>query len=215
LEHVPSGSVMGEDGKPFKTRSGENVKLKDLLDEARKRARKIVDQKNPDLDEDQKKKIARVVGIGSVKYADLSNNLASDYVFSWDKMLAMEGNTSSYMQYAYARVQSIFRKGGIEQSDLLAGNHPVNLKESAELTLAKQLLRYGEAVEVVARDLRPHVLTSYLFDLAQAFSSFFANCPVLKAEVGVKQSRLILCYLTARTIKAGLELLGIEVIEQM
>jgi len=215
LEHVPFGSVMGDDGRPFKTRSGENIKLKDLLDEAEKRARKIVDEKNPDLDEFLKKEIAKAVGIGAVKYADLSNNLVSDYVFNWDKMLAMDGNTAPYMQYAYARVRSIFRKGGVNEDDLLNEDHSLVLTEPDELALAKLLLRFGEVVEIVARDLRPHLLTNYLFGLARAFSGFYTNCPVLKAEPSARTSRLLLCYQTARTIQRGLGLLGIETIEQM
>ncbi len=215
LEHVPFGSVMGDDGRPFKTRSGENIKLKDLLDEAENRARKIVDEKNPDLDESIREEIAKAVGIGAVKYADLSNNLVSDYVFNWDKMLAMEGNTAPYMQYAYARVRSIFRKGGVNEDELLGRDHPVELTEPDELALAKLLLRFGEVIETVARDLRPHLLTNYLFDLAQAFSGFYTNCPVLKAESTARASRLLLCYQTARTIRCGLGLLGIETIEQM
>jgi arginyl-tRNA synthetase len=215
LEHVPFGSVMGDDGRPFKTRSGENIKLKDLLDEAETRARKIVDEKNPDLDESLREEIARAVGVGAVKYADLSNNLVSDYVFNWDKMLAMEGNTAPYMQYAYARVRSIFRKGGVNEDELLNQNHPLVLTEPDELALAKLLLRFGEVIETVARDLRPHLLTNYLFDLAQAFSGFYTNCPVLKAEPSARTSRLLLCYQTARTIRCGLGLLGIETIEQM
>jgi len=215
LEHVPFGSVLGGDGKPFKTRSGENIKLKDLLDEAETRARKIVDEKNPDLDETLKQQIAHAVGIGAVKYADLSNNLVSDYVFDWDKMLAMEGNTAPYLQYAYARIRSIFRKGDINENELLAQDHPFILNESKELTLAKLLLRYGEIIETVARDLRPHLLTNYLFDLAQAFSGFYTNCPVLKVEESIRTSRLLLCLLTARTLEHGLHLLGIKTPDQM
>lgn len=215
LEHVPFGSVLGDNNRPLKTRSGENVKLKDLLEEAEKRARQIVEEKNPDLDEQQKQKIAHAVGIGAVKYADLSNNLVSDYVFNWDKMLSMDGNTAPYMQYAYARVQSIFRKGSIDKDELLAGCGDMELTEPDELTLAKLLLRYAEVVETVAGDLRPHLLTNYLFDLAQAFSGFYTNCPVLKADDPARSNRLLLCYQTARTIKHGLDLLGIETIDQM
>ena len=215
LEHVPFGSVLGEDNKPFKTRSGENVKLKSLLDEAQERARAVVEQKNPELAEEQKDGIARAVGIGAVKYADLSNNLVSDYVFNWDKMLALEGNTAPYMQYAYARVQSIFRKGEIAEAELENSVDKLELSEAEELTLAKSLLRYGEVLEMVARDLRPHLLTSYLFDLTQAFSGFYTNCPVLKADEPVRTSRLLLCLHTARTIRHGLNLLGIETIDQM
>jgi len=215
LEHVPFGSVMGDDGSPFKTRSGENIKLKDLLEEAEIRARKIVDEKNPDLDESVREEIAKAVGIGAVKYADLSNNLVSDYVFNWDKMLAMEGNTAPYMQYAYARVRSIFRKGDVNEDDLLSQDNPLVLTELDELALAKLLLRFGEVIETVARDLRPHLLTNYLFNLAQAFSGFYTNCHVLKAEPSARTTRLLLCYQTAGTIHRGLGLLGIETIEQM
>ena len=215
LEHVPFGSVMDKTGKPFKTRSGENVKLKDLLDEAVTRARQVVEDKNPSLPSEQKDEIANAVGIGAVKYADLSNNLVSDYVFDWDKMLAMDGNTAPYMQYAYARVQSIFRKGEIDPDDLLTRDHALELTESEELALAKLLLRYGEIVETVARDLRPHLLTTYLYDLAQAFSGFYTNCPVLKAKGNARSTRLLLCFQTAQTIQHGLGLLGIQTIEQM
>jgi arginyl-tRNA synthetase len=215
LEHVPFGSVLGEDGKPFKTRSGENVKLKDLLDEAVSRARKIVEEKNPDLPEDDKNKIAAAVGVGAVKYADLSNNLASDYVFDWDRMLAMEGNTAPYMQYAYARIQSIFRRGEVSVESIMDALDHLELVEPEELNLAKCLLRYGETVESVADDLRPHVMTNYLFDLAQNFSNFYTHCPVLKAEDRVRARRLLLCQQTARTIRHGLEILGIETPPQM
>ena len=215
LEHVPFGSVLGSDGKPFKTRSGENIKLKALLDEAVQRARQIVDEKNPDLDDEQKAEIAQAVGIGAVKYADLSSNLTADYLFDWDKMLAMDGNTAPYMQYAYARVQSIFRKGDIDEKRLLKADSRIELTEPDELTLAKSLLRYGEVVEAVAADLRPHLLTTYLFELAQAFSGFYTNCAVLNAAGTVRSSRLLLCHQTAKTIRHGLDLLGIETIPQM
>ena len=216
LEHVPFGSVTDKTGKPFKTRAGKNVKLKDLLDEAEARARKIVEEKNPDLPPDQKQNIARAVGVGAVKYADLSNNLVSDYVFDWDQMLAMEGNTAPYLQYAYARVQSIFRKAALDPGQLLAAEHPIDLTTPEELALAQLLLRYGEVVETVVRDLRPHLLTNYLFDLAQTFSAFYTHCPVLKApSESLKNSRLLLCRLTARTLRHGLSLLGIQTLEQM
>jgi len=215
LQHVPFGSVLGDDGKPFKTRSGETVKLKDLLDEAEKRARKIVQEKNPDLDDPLKDKIATAVGIGAVKYADLSNNLISDYVFNWDKMLAMDGNTAPYMQYAYARIQSIFRKGNVDCDALLNQRQRIDLSTGEELALAKKLLRYGEVVESVARELRPHLLTNYLFELTQSFSVFYTHCPVLKAQDQTRDSRLLLCRLTAETIQHGLCLLGIETIDKM
>ncbi|MGA2092726.1 MAG: arginine--tRNA ligase [Sedimentisphaerales bacterium] len=219
LVHVTFGSVLGEDGKPLKTRSGENVKLKELLDEAITRARKIVDEKNPDLPDADRAKIAQAVGIGAVKYADYTNNRTSDYIFSFNKMLAMEGNTAPYMQYAYARVQSIRRKGeqrGIEVNKELADLKIVSLVEPSELDLAKHLIRYGEAVEASVADYRPNYLTSYLYDLAQKFSVFYTNCPVLDAGPDKCPTRLLLCDLTARTIQHGLHnLLGIEVIEQM
>ena len=219
LVHVTFGSVLGEDGKPLKTRSGENVKLKELLDEAIERARKVVEEKNPGLSEDEKKKIANAVGIGAVKYADYTNNRTSDYIFSFDKMLAMEGNTAPYMQYAYARVRSIQRKGrdkGIEVDKEIAQSQSISLTEPSELDLAKHLIRYGEAVSSAVSDYRPNYLTAYLYDLAQKFSSFYNDCPVLDASADKRPTRLLLCDLTAKTIEHGLHnLLGIEVIEQM
>ena len=219
LAHVTFGSVLGEDGKPLKTRSGENVKLKELLDEAVERARKVVEDKNPGLSEDEKKKIANAVGIGAVKYADYTNNRTSDYIFSFDKMLAMEGNTAPYMQYAYARIKSINRKGkerGIDVNKELAGVKELNIGEPSELDLAKHLIRYGEAVSSSAGDYKPNYLTAYLYDLAQKFSSFYNDCPVLDASPDKRPTRLLLCDLTAKTIEHGLRtLLGIEVIEQM
>jgi arginyl-tRNA synthetase len=217
--HVTFGSVLGENGKPLKTREGENVKLKELLDEAVTRARKIVEEKNPELPDKQKDEIARAVGIGAVKYADYSNNRTSDYVFSFDKMLAMEGNTAPYMQYAYARIKSIERKAetkGVKIEDELADIKTLSLTEPAELNLGKHLIRYGEAVEAATSDYRPNYLTSYLYDLAQKFSAFYTDCPVLDAGPDKRPTRLLLCDLTARTIKHGLStLLGIEVVEQM
>jgi arginyl-tRNA synthetase len=219
LHHVTFGSVLGENGKPLKTREGENVKLKDLLDEAVKRAKLIVEEKNPDLPSDKKEQIARAVGIGAVKYADYSNNRTSDYIFSFDKMLAMDGNTAPYMQYAYARIKSIERKAQTRQVSIeteLAGVKKLSLSELAELDLAKHLIRYGEAIEAAAADYRPNYLTSYLYELAQKFSVFYTNCPVLDAGPDKRPTRLLLCDLTAKTIGHGLsKLLGIEVVEQM
>jgi len=219
LAHVTFGSVLGENGKPLKTRSGENVKLKDLLDEAVERAQAVVEAKNPDLPADKKAKIAQAVGIGAVKYADYSNNRTSDYVFSFDKMLAMDGNTAPYMQYAYARIKSIERKAeskGVTIADELAGINELDLSEPAELDLGKHLARYAEAIESAAADYRPNYLTAYLYELAQKFSAFYTNCPVLAAPPDKRPTRLLLCDLTARTIKHGLsELLGIAVVEQM
>ena len=219
LSHITFGSVLGENGKPLKTRSGENVKLKEVLDEAVERARAVVEEKNPELDEDKKAEIAQAVGIGAVKYADYSNNRTSDYVFSFDKMLAMDGNTAPYMQYAYARIKSIERKAQTRDVDIrseLAGLDSLNLTEPAELDLAKYLLRYGESIGSASADYRPNYLTGYLYELAQKFSAFYTDCPVLRAAAEKRPTRLLLCDLTARTIKHGLsELLGINVVEQM
>ncbi|RKY20566.1 MAG: arginine--tRNA ligase, partial [Planctomycetota bacterium] len=216
LVHVTFGSVLGENGQPLKTRSGENVKLKELLDEAVERAKAVVEEKNPCLPKDRKAQIAKAVGVGAVKYADYSNNRTSDYIFSFDKMLVMDGNTAPYMQYAYARIKSIERKGRLDFDKELKDLEDLNLTESAELDLAKQLSRYGEAVEAAVVDYRPNYLTSYLYELAQKFSVFYTNCPVLDAEPDKRPTRLLLCDLTARTIRHGLnDLLGIEVIEQM
>jgi arginyl-tRNA synthetase len=219
LVHVMFGSVMGEDGRPLKTREGENVKLKELLDEAVERAKQIVEEKNPNLPADKKAQIAQAVGIGAVKYADYSNNRTSDYIFSFDKMLAMDGNTAPYMQYAYARIKSIERNAETRDVDTateLADLKKLNLTEPAELDLAKYLSRYGEAIKSAAVDYRPNYLTVYLYELAQKFSAFYTNCPVLDAGPDKRPTRLLLCDLTAKTIKHGLsELLGIEVVEQM
>lgn len=219
LDHVMFGSVLGEDGKPFKTRSGESVKLADLLDEAVTRARSVVEEKNPDLPDETKRRIANAVGIGAVKYADYSNNLTSDYVFSFDRMLAMEGNTAPYMQYAYARVKSIERKAESKEVDIaseLAGVKEFCLDEPTEVELAKHLLRYGEVINSAASDYRPNYLTAYLYDLASKFSAFYYACPVLQAGPAQRPTRLMLCDLAARTIRHGLtQLLGIEVVDQM
>jgi len=222
LMHVTFGSVLGEDGTPLKTRSGENVKLKELLDEAIERAKNIVEGKNPELSAERKVQIAKAVGLGAVKYADFSNNRTSDYIFSFEKMLAMDGNTAPYMQYAYARIKSIERKAQSRDVDIetelanLKTLKTLSLDEPAEIDLAKQLSRYGEAVEAAAADYRPNYLTGYLYELAQKFSVFYTNCPVLKAGREKRGTRLLLCDLTAKTIKHGLsELLGIDVVEQM
>jgi arginyl-tRNA synthetase len=214
LAHVWFGSILGEDGKPFKTRSGETVKLADLLDEAEERAFKIVSEKSAELSEAQRKEIARVVGLGAVKYADLLPNRQSDYVFSWDKMLALQGNTAPYLQYAYARIQSIFRKAEAE-SAIRNPQSAIALAAPEEIALAKHLLDFGLTLEAVAEEYRPNFLCNYLFELAGKFTSFYENCPVLKAEETVRDSRLALCDLTARVLKQGLDVLGIEVVEQM
>ena len=210
LVHVGFGKIMGDDGKPFKTRSGDTVKLGDLLDEAEERALKVVSEKSAELPEVQRREIARIVGLGAVKYADLLPNRQSDYIFSWDKMLAFNGNTAPYLQYAYARIKSIFRKA--ESGDFPA---EIILATPEELALAKHFLSFGITLEAVADELRPNYLCNYLFELAGKFTSFYENCPVLKADDATRASRLTLCDLTARVLKQGLETLGIEVVEQM
>jgi arginyl-tRNA synthetase len=184
----------------------------DLLDEAERRALDLVSEKNPDLLDEEKKRIAQVVGIGAVKYADLSQNRTSDYVFSWPKMLSLEGNTAPYMQYAYARVQSIFRRDGLDPA-AIAGDF--RLADPPERALAVKLLQFPETVAAVAADALPNLLCAYLFELAGAFMGFYETCPVLKAAEPTRTSRLMLCKLTARVIRRGLDLLGIETIEQM
>lgn len=211
LEYAPFGTLLGPDGKPFKTRTGGTVRLKDLLDEAEERAFALVTEKNPLLPDGQRRQIARAAGIGAIKYGDLSKDRVNDYVFSWEKMLALDGNTAPYMQYAYARVRSIFRKAGIAQ--FTPG--PVILETPFEAALARQILRLGEIIELVARELKPHYMCIYLYELAARYSSFYENCPVLLSEEPLRTSRLTLCDLTARTLAVGLDLLGIEHPEQM
>ena len=214
LAHVWFGSILGEDGKPFKTRSGETVKLSDLLDEAEERAFKIVTEKNSELPESQRREIAQVIGLGAVKYADLLPNRQSDYIFSWNKMLALQGNTAPYLQYAYARIKSIFRKAA-ETSNLQHPTPNIQLTACEEIALAKHLLNFGLTLEAVAEEYRPNFLCNYLFELAGKFTAFYENCPVLKADDATRASRLALCDLTARVLKQGLETLGIETVEQM
>ncbi|CAN97829.1 MULTISPECIES: arginine--tRNA ligase [Sorangium] len=211
-EHVAFGSVLGADKKMFKTRSGDTVKLSDLIDEATERAAKVVREKNPDLDAEAADAVARSVGVGAVKYADLSSDRIKDYVFDWDRMLAFEGNTAPYLMYAHARIRSIFRKAGVE-SPREAG---IVLSEPAERALALELLRFGAVLEDVAATLEPHRLCGYLFELAGSFTSFYERCPVLRAESDdVRRSRLALCDLTAEVLAKGLGLLGIEAPERM
>jgi arginyl-tRNA synthetase len=221
LSHVWFGSIMGEDGKPFKTRSGDTVKLGQLLDEAEERAFATVTAKSPEMPEAERRDVARIVGIGAVKYADLLPNRQSDYVFSWDKMLSFQGNTAPYLQYSYVRIRSIFRKGGIDPVSVRPGaEHPtsndaVPLTEAGELSLAKKLAQFGEILPMILDDHRPNLLCNYLYELAGAFHSFFESCPVLKAEEPARSTRLLLCDTTARVLAKGLELLGIGVPERM
>jgi arginyl-tRNA synthetase len=210
LEHMAFGTMMGKNGKPFATRDGGTIKLMDLLKEAEQRALNLVNEKNPDLDEAERKAVAHTVGIAAVKYADLSKNRSSDYIFNWDTMLSFEGNTAPYLLYAYARIQSIFRKAGE-----LDNKAPLNLIEIAEKQLAVKLLQLAETIEVVAKDGTPNILCNYLFELAGNFMTFYEACPILKAENEIKNSRLKLAKLTANTLETGLGLLGIDTLERM
>ena len=211
FRHIPFGSILGEDRKLMKTRSGENVPLRELLEEAIARARKIVEQKNPDLSESEKNEIAKIIGLGAVKYADLSQYRMTDYVFSWDRMLSLHGNTAPYLQNAYVRIRSIFRKAG----EGLSASAKITLSDPAEIQLAKRLTQFAEIVPSVLNDFRPNILANYLFELANSFHTFYEACPVLKAEEPTRQSRLALSELTGRTLQRGLDLLGIRVPERM
>jgi arginyl-tRNA synthetase len=216
LEHVAFGTILGSDRRPFKTREGDVVGLESLLDEATAEARKVVDENSPDLEPALRQRVAEVVGLGAIKYADLSQNRLSDYVFDWKKMMAMNGNTATYLQYAYARIQSIFRKGGVSPAATRQQSPEIILRHPAERGLGVRLLRMPEVLELAAFELKPNILTDYLFDLANAFSTFFEGCPVLKAESPARRdSRLAVCDLTARTLKFGLSKLGIDVVERM
>jgi len=211
FRHITFGSILGADRKLMKTRSGENVPLREVLDEAIVRARKIVAQKNPDLAESEQSAIAKAIGIGAVKYADLSQYRMTDYIFSWDRMLSFQGNTAPYLQNAYVRIRSIFRKAG---EKFVLPNELI-LTEPAELTLAKRLAQFAETVPQVLNDFRPNLLANYLFELANAFHAFYEACPVLKADEPARATRLALCELTARVLCRGLDLLGIQVPEKM
>ncbi len=216
FEHIAFGTVLGKDRRPFRTREGGTVGLEALLDEAVRRARAVVDENSPHLSEQERQEIAEAVGVGALKYADLSQNRTSDYVFSWEKMLAMQGNTGAYLQYAYARVRSIFRKGEVDPDHLRQNVPRILLSTAAERRLALLLVRFPEAVQQAVEDYMPHYLTNYLYELAETFSTFYNTCDVLRAESDqLRASRLALCDLTARTLKLGLELLGIRTPERM
>lgn len=222
LQHISFGTVLGDDGKPYKTRAGDTVGLEGLLDEAVRRAHAVVaandDAKptSPELDDDQRRHIADVVGHAAIKYADLCQNRTSDYKFDYDKMVALEGNTATYMQYSYARTQSIFSKGQIDAEQLRAVDSPLCLQHPTERALGLQVLRLSEAIAEAVLDYRPNILTGYLFDTAKRFSEFYQQCQVLKAESdSLRTSRLRLCDLAGRAIRLGLELLGIQVVEKM
>jgi arginyl-tRNA synthetase len=226
LRHITFGSILGEDRKLMKTRSGENVPLRELLEEASRRARKIIEEKNPDLSEAEKIDVAQKIGIGAVKYADLSQYRMTDYVFLWDKMLSLQGNTAPYLQNAYVRIRSIFRKAGESpEATPLWGvteetrGKPVattlSLTNPAEINLAKRLCQFAEIVPQVLNDFRPNILANYLFEVANGFHTFYEACPVLKSEEPTRSSRLALCDLTGRVLHRGLDLLGIKVPEKM
>ena len=222
LAHVWFGTILGEDGRPFRTRSGETVKLAGLLDEAGERAYKIVAGKNPDMPETERREIARIIGISAVKYADLVPARHTDYVFSWDKMLSLQGNTAPYLQNAYVRIQSIFRKaaeagaaGPVGEAVSFPMPAKFILNEPAEIALAKKLFHFGETVPLVLEDYRPNILANYLYELANTFHTFYEACPVLKSDEPARSTRLALCDLTARVLKQGLELLGIQVPSKM
>lgn len=215
LEHLPFGTMMGEDGKPFKTRAGGTVKLANLLHEAVLRAENLIEQKNPDLSPTERREVARKVGIGAVKYADLSKTRTVDYVFNWSTMLSFEGNTAPYLQYAYTRIRSIFRKA--EAIGGGRGDANIVIAMPAEKTLSLALLKFDETLHQVASQAYPHILCAYLYELASAYMTFYEHCPILASDVAVatRDSRLRLCDVTARTLAVGLELLGIEVMERM
>jgi len=213
LEHMGFGTMNGPDGRPFKTRDGGTVKLIDLLDEAEQRAYNLVRDKNPELDDSALRTIAHAVGIGAVKYADLSKNRSSDYIFNFEQMLSFEGNTAPYLLYAYTRVASVFRKAGLDMADV---NGDFLLQEEAEQALAARLVQFGEVLESLAEKGLPHLLCSYLYDVAGLFSTFYEHCPILSGDnEALKQSRLKLAALTARTLKQGMELLGLSPLERM
>jgi len=216
LAHVWFGSILGEDGKPFKTRSGETIKLTDLMDEAETRAFDLVSSINAELPEPERKEVARVVGLGAIKYADLLPNRQSDYVFSWDKMLALNGNSAPYLQYAYARTRSVFRKASESGADSTLNQlKEMTLSATEEIELAKLLLNFGFALERASEEYRPNFICNYLYDLAGRFARFWENCPVLKSEAEQRASRLALCDLAGKVLVQGLQVLGIEALDRM
>ncbi|HEX4629734.1 MAG TPA: arginine--tRNA ligase [Chthoniobacterales bacterium] len=215
FRHITFGSILGEDRKLMKTRSGDNVALRDVLDEAVVRARKLVDEKNPELPENERDQVAKTIGIGAVKYADLSQYRMTDYIFSWDRMLSFQGNTAPYLQNAYVRIRSIFRKAAVAASLWDAREQTIKLIETSERNLALKLCQFAEVVPIVLNDFRPNLLANYLYELANAFHSFYEACPVLKSEEPARSSRLALCELSGRVLAKGLDLLGIKVPEKM
>ncbi|MBN1268972.1 MAG: arginine--tRNA ligase [Kiritimatiellae bacterium] len=215
LEHIWFGTILGSDGKPFRTRSGETVKLRDLLDEAEDRAYKLVTEKSPEVEEKVRRDIARAVGLGAIKYADLMSNRQNDYVFSWDKMLSLDGNTAPYLQYACARISSVQDKYRERFPGKSPAEYPILLGDPLERRLAMRLLQFPDVVMRAGHQYRPNLLADYLYDLAQVYSAFYQTIPFLKAEEGVRESRVRLCELVAATIGKGLNLLGIETPERI
>lgn len=214
LDHVAFGTILGPDRKPFKTREGDTVRLSDLLDEAERRAAAILAEKATDLSADERAAVAHVVGIGALKYGDLSNDRVKDYVFEWDRMLAFDGNTAPYLQYSYTRIRSIFRKGEVDPASIPPD--AARVTNDAERALVLKLAQWPDAIEAVAESLQPHRLCTFLYELATAYHQFYERCPVLTAETeALKQSRLALCHAVARTLEKGLALLGIDVVERM
>lgn len=213
-EHGPFGMMLGQDGKPFKTRTGGTIKLADLLDEAVERAGKLLAERASGLSAEEQAEVARKVGIGAIKYADLSKNRTTDYIFNWDTMLSFEGDTAPYLQYAYTRIRSIFRKAEINFDEFSA---PVAIAQAQEKALAVKLLQFSEVVQAVSANSTPHLLCAYLYELSSSFMSFYEACPILKDGVAEqdKTSRLMLSLLAAKTLKQGLDLLGIETMERM
>ncbi|MFB0982244.1 MAG: arginine--tRNA ligase [Alteromonadaceae bacterium] len=213
-DHCPFGMMMGDDGKPFKTRTGGTIKLAELLDEAIVRAKAVIKEKNPDYAEDKLNEIATKVGIGAVKFADLSKNRTSDYIFNWKTMLSFEGATAPYLQYAYSRIQSIFNKAEIEQANF---NANITIIEPQEKALALKLLQLEEVIDAVISESMPNLLCNYLYELASLYMTFYEACPILKEGIdeGIKQSRLALCLNISKTLKQGLDILGIDVMERM
>jgi arginyl-tRNA synthetase len=209
---IEFGSILGDDRKLMKTRSGDNVGLIEVLEEAVERAAKAIAEKNPDLQGEEAARIAEIVGIGAVKFAELSQGRLTDYVFSWDRMLALQGDTAPYLQYSHVRIRSIFRK---LDAPFDAAAAEIHLNEPAEIHLARLLVRFGEVLPTILEDFRPNLLANYVLELARAFHSYFEACPVLKADEPIRSSRLALCELSSRTLKQGLYLLGIEVPERM
>jgi arginyl-tRNA synthetase len=212
FRHLPFGVILKSDGTPFKTRDGAAVKLIDVIDESVERAYALVTEKNPELSESDRRNVARVVGVGALKYAELSKNRTTDYIFDWDTMLSFEGNTAPYLQYAYIRIRSIFRRAEVDPSSL---NAELIITETAEAALAVKLLQFEEALDATTEDFQANVLCNYLFELSGLFMSFYEQCPILSSSDEVKNSRLILADLTATTLKQGLLLLGIDTVEQM